>query len=81
MVRRNARLFEVREDETLADKPECRDVNDNKFLSLASVARVEVIVSSDEDLLVLHPWGGIFVPRSGDYLATIGLGSNPKDNE
>jgi len=52
-VRPNARLFEVQDDHTLAVQPECRDAKDNKFLSLASVARVEVIVSSDEYLLVM----------------------------
>jgi putative PIN family toxin of toxin-antitoxin system len=35
---------------------DCRDEKDNKFLSLALSAQADIIVSSDEDLLVLHPY-------------------------
>jgi uncharacterized protein len=40
---------------------DCRDPKDNKFLSLALAANATVIVSSDDDLLVLHPYRGIDV--------------------
>lgn len=40
---------------------DCRDPKDNKFLSLALAANATVIVSSDNDLLVLHPYRGIDV--------------------
>jgi putative PIN family toxin of toxin-antitoxin system len=40
---------------------DCRDPKDDKFLSLALAANVDVIVSSDEDLRVLHPYRGIAI--------------------
>jgi putative PIN family toxin of toxin-antitoxin system len=39
--------------------PPCRDPKDNKFLALARYCRATLIVASDKDLLVLHPWQGI----------------------
>ena len=47
---------------------DCRDAADNKYLELALAAGADVIVSSDEDLLVLHPWRGIPILRPADYL-------------
>lgn len=35
---------------------DCRDEKDNKFLSLALSTQADSIVSSDDDLLVLHPY-------------------------
>jgi len=37
LIGRNARLFEVPDSETLAVRPACRDLNDNKFLALAGL--------------------------------------------
>jgi putative PIN family toxin of toxin-antitoxin system len=48
---------------------ECRDAKDDKYLELALAAGADVIVSSDDDLLVLHPWRGVRVLRPADYLA------------
>ena len=41
---------------------------DNKYLELALAARAEVIVSSDDDLLVLDPWRGVRIMRPAEYL-------------
>ena len=49
-----ARRFEV----SIA-VPDCRDPGDNQYLELAETAEAELIVSSDADLQVLHPWRGI----------------------
>ncbi|QYU70294.1 putative toxin-antitoxin system toxin component, PIN family [Leptolyngbya sp. 15MV] len=38
---------------------DCRDPNDNIYLELALAAGAHAIVSSDADLLMLHPWRGI----------------------
>ena len=46
---------------------DCRDAADNKYLELAAAA--DAIVSSDADLLCLHPWRGIPILRPADYLA------------
>jgi hypothetical protein len=48
---------------------DCRDVKDNKYLELALAASATVIVASDQDLLVLHPWRGVRIIRPAVYLA------------
>ena len=48
---------------------DCRDPKDNLYLELALVAGAERIVSSDQDLLVLHPWRGVRILRPAEYLA------------
>jgi hypothetical protein len=48
---------------------DCRDPKDDKYLELAFAAGAEIIVSSDNDLLVLNPWRGVSILRPGDYLA------------
>jgi putative PIN family toxin of toxin-antitoxin system len=50
---------------------DCRDPKDNKYLELALAAGAETIVSSDEDLLVLHPWRSVRILRPGDYLTLV----------
>ena len=51
---------------------DCRDWKDNKYLELALAAGADRIISSDNDLLVLHPWRGVQVLRPADYLAEAG---------
>ena len=53
---------------------DCRDPKDDKYLELALAAGADAIVSSDQDLLVLHPWRGVRVLRPADYLAEVGGG-------
>jgi predicted nucleic acid-binding protein len=48
---------------------DCRDPKDDKYLELALAAGAETIVSSDDDLLVLHPWRGVRILRPADYVA------------
>ncbi|MFZ4701691.1 MAG: putative toxin-antitoxin system toxin component, PIN family [Candidatus Methylumidiphilus sp.] len=47
---------------------DCRDPKDNKFLSLACSAEADCIVTSDDDLLVLHPYRGIQIVTVRQYL-------------
>lgn len=57
----------------------CRDTTDDKFLSLALSASASVIVSSDPDLLVMHPYEGIAVVDPNGFLdrfAELGANSN-----
>lgn len=49
-------------------KGSCRDANDDHILALALVAQADVIVSSDHDLLVLHPWRGIPILMPAQFL-------------
>jgi putative PIN family toxin of toxin-antitoxin system len=65
LMRRNVHLFLVQD---VAVDPPCRDAMDDRFLALAMVAEVDVLVSSDEDLLVLHPWRGIPIVTPREFL-------------
>lgn len=68
MIESHLRLYTVRDEECFADHPACRDPKDNKFLALAFAAEADAIVSSDEDLLVLDPWGEVRILRAGEFL-------------
>lgn len=43
----------------------CADPSDDKFLALALAGRADVIVSSDRQVLDLHPFGGIPILKPG----------------
>lgn len=45
-----------------------RNSKDDKYLELALASGAEVIVSSDDDLLVLHPWRSVRILRPAEYL-------------
>jgi putative PIN family toxin of toxin-antitoxin system len=68
-IRQRSHLFAVELADLSAVDPPCRDPRDNQFLALALVAEADVLVSSDEDLLVLHPWRGIPIVRPAEFLA------------
>ncbi len=51
---------------------DCRDPKDNKFLELALTGNAEIIVTGDEDLLVLHPYRSIQIMKSSAFLDRIG---------
>ena len=70
LYRRNVRLFSVEEADRLAVEPPCRDPKDNQFLALAVAAEADVLVSSDQDLLVMHPWRGIPILTPADFLSS-----------
>ena len=46
---------------------ECRDFQDNKFLELALEANAMVVLTGDEDLLVLNPFCGIPIQKISDF--------------
>jgi putative PIN family toxin of toxin-antitoxin system len=54
-----ATWFEVSEGDANNVQPPCRDPKDNPFLALAQRCDADVLISSDADLLVLHPWNGV----------------------
>ncbi len=54
---------------------DCRDPKDNMYLELALASGAGTIVSSDGDLLVLHPWRSVRILRPADYLAEAGDGA------
>ena len=46
----------------------CRDPKDDKFLEIAVTGEADVIVSGDQDLLVLHPFAGIPIVPPNAFL-------------
>lgn len=46
----------------------CRDSQDNKFLEVAVAGKADVIVSGDQDLLVLSPFEGISIVSAATFL-------------
>ncbi len=44
---------------------DCRDPKDDKYLELALASYADTIVSSDRDLLVLHPWRSVCILTPG----------------
>ncbi len=50
---------------------DCRDSKDNKYLELALAAGAKTIISSDDDLLVLHPWRGISIVTPSAFVTLI----------
>jgi hypothetical protein len=72
MIRKNVETFWV--DDSVADSlnPPCRDLSDSFILALAFVAQADAIVSSDHDLLVLHPWRGVPILTPAQFLAEFG---------
>lgn len=49
----------------------CRDPKDDKFLDVAVEGRANVIVTGDEDLLVLHPYEGIPIVGAAGFLSLL----------
>jgi len=50
---------------------DCRDPTDNKFLELAVWGDADVLVTGDDDLLVLNPFRGIAILTPRDFLSFI----------
>jgi len=68
-IRSHSQVFTLTEALLSEVKGCCRDANDDFILALAFSARAGVIVSSDHDLLVLHPWRGIPILTPAQFLA------------
>jgi len=66
------RLVEMVEPEPLA-QPVCRDPDDDAVLALAVSARVDWVVSGDDDLLVLHSYASIPILSANQALRQLGL--------
>ncbi|MBK9572868.1 MAG: putative toxin-antitoxin system toxin component, PIN family [Rhodoferax sp.] len=69
IVRRHAALFTVSEGTEFNLPSPCRDPKDNKFLALIQACEADALVSSDADLLVLHPWQNVPILTPAAFLA------------
>lgn len=70
-LRLHAGLFAVSETQELKLSPASSDPKDNKFLALAQACGADMLVSSDADLLVLHPWNGVPILTPAAFLEKI----------
>ncbi|EQD56971.1 PilT protein domain protein, partial [mine drainage metagenome] len=50
----------------------CRDAQDTKFLALALASQAVALITSDADLLVLHPWQGVPILTPAAFLQKAG---------
>lgn len=67
-VRKHVALFAVSAADESKVVPPCRDPKDNQFLALALACEADALVSTDADLLVLHPWRGIPIVTPAAFL-------------
>ena len=81
LVHENFRIFSVAPADPGELSPSCRDPSDDKFLALALTARAGLIVSSDDDLLALHPWRGIPIVTPADFLTRLKSPTEAPENE
>jgi putative PIN family toxin of toxin-antitoxin system len=63
-----ARFWEVDSSSERLAEGACRDPKDAKFLALALACQAAHLISSDADLLVLHPWQGIPILTPAQFL-------------
>lgn len=71
-IRAHSQMFTMPESLMTAVRGNCRDAGDDFILALAAAAHAGVIVSSDKDLLVLHPWRGIAILTPAQFLDEFG---------
>jgi putative PIN family toxin of toxin-antitoxin system len=69
LIRERAGKFWIGEIFGASLDPPCRDPKDNFILVLAVAADADLIVTSDQDLLVLNPWRGIPILTPAQFLA------------
>jgi putative PIN family toxin of toxin-antitoxin system len=69
LYRASVEWIEVSPTLVVAIEPACRDPKDNIFLALAQAGHADLVVSSDQDLLVLNPWNGIPILTPAEFLA------------
>lgn len=72
LIRRHAHIYMVQDADLRAVDPPCRDPKDHIFLALTLEAEANVLISSDADLLVLHPWRGIPIVSTQNFLSDPG---------
>jgi hypothetical protein len=71
LVSGHVSMWEIHVSSEQAATGVCRDDKDTKFLSLALSCRADVLISSDGDLLVLHPWQGVPILTPSAFLEKV----------
>ncbi|MBK5204572.1 MAG: putative toxin-antitoxin system toxin component, PIN family [Polaromonas sp.] len=67
-MRHRATWFAVSKAQVSKVNPPSRDPKDNQFLALAQICAAAALISSDSDLLVLHPWNGVPILTPAAFL-------------
>lgn len=68
LVMKHTHHVEVDADSVQLSKEACRDPKDAPFLALALSSHAVALVSSDNDLLTLHPWKSVAILTPADFL-------------
>jgi putative PIN family toxin of toxin-antitoxin system len=76
ILRRYASVFAVSKTDESKVQPPCRDPKDNQFLTLIQECDADALVSSDTDLLVLHPWNGVPILTPAAFLEKASQGQS-----
>ena len=71
ILRRRTSLFSVSEADESNVNPRCRDPKDDQFLALVRACDADALISSDADLLVLHPWQGVPILTPAQFLEQV----------
>ncbi|MHB1670164.1 putative toxin-antitoxin system toxin component, PIN family [Thiomonas sp.] len=72
LVSRHSQLWEPDAQSEQKAAGACRDAKDAKFLALALSCRSVALITSDADLLVLHPWQGVPILTPAAFLQKAG---------
>ena len=68
LYQRRSLMISVDRSSELIARDVCRDPKDAQFLALAHACSAEVLVSSDDDLLVLNGWQGIGIVCASQFV-------------
>ncbi len=68
MFRQRSLRIDVDDASEVAAHDACRDPGDAKFLALAHASSAEVLISSDQDLLVLDGWQGVAIQTPAAFV-------------
>ena len=72
-LRRDSSLSSVPMELLVEARGICRDRKDDLFLAVCMAVQADAMVSSDQDLLVLHPWRGVAILTPAQFLAQFGV--------
>jgi putative PIN family toxin of toxin-antitoxin system len=72
-LRRDSSLSSVPKELLVEARGICRDRKDDLFLAVCMAVQADAMVSSDQDLLVLHPWRGVAILTPAQFLAQFGV--------
>jgi putative PIN family toxin of toxin-antitoxin system len=68
MYRDRVRQFQVSKEQEAALSQPCRDPRENKFLALVIACTAIILVTSDQDLLTMNPYGEVQILTPKEYL-------------